>query len=191
MADNSIYNIGRWEASKKYLKNNIAYDAKTFPIGAKIPKDILYYYSLKDNNQNQSLPFYNDEYWGGFSSVNGKRVPEFIWVPSYNASVNHAPRVSRLSFGNGYEQRMSQGLFSTPINFSASFEMRNEAEAAAILHFLRSRKGVESFTIKNLPPVYRDVPNGRKKLFVSSSFNSSMVFFDNYTVKVTFVETNH
>ena len=194
MAENSIYNVGRWETGTTYLKNNIAYDATTFPLGSSAVKSIKYYYSLRDSNQGNALPTtapYNNEYWGGFSKVGDKSVPEFLWLPSYNNTVNHTPRVSKLSFGNGYEQRMSEGLFSTPISFSASFEMRNEAEATAIVHFLKARKGVESFTVKNLPPVYKDVPGGRKKLFTCSSFSSNFVFFDNYSVKATFVETNH
>jgi len=191
MANNSVYNVGRWEAGRKYLKNNIAFDATTLPIGANIPKNIRYYYSLKDNNLGNALPAYSDENWGGIVAVNGKKVPEFLWTSSYNASISHSPKVDRLAFGNGYEQRIPNGLFSTPINFSATFEMRNEAEAAAIIHFLRARKGVESFTMRNLPPIYSDTPGGRKKLFVCPSFDSNLVFFDNYTIKATFAETNH
>jgi len=174
MADNNIYNVGKWVFNTTYLKNNIAYDATTFEVGA-VPKNIRYYYSLKDGNQNKSQPTYKDEWWGGYTSINGKQTPEFLWTPSYNASINHAPRTKTIAFGNGYEQRLPAGLFSTPISFSASFEMRNEAEATAILHFLKSRKGVESFTIKSLPPIYQDV--GASKLFVCPSFGSNLVFF--------------
>jgi len=188
MAENNIYNVGRWVNDAKYLQNNIAYDATTFEVGS-VPKNIRYYYSLKNGNENKALPVYKDEWWGGYISINGKQTPEFLWTSSYNASINHAPRTTVLSFGNGYEQRLPAGLFSTPITFAASFEMRNEAEATAILHFLKSRKGVESFTIKNLPSIYGDV--GLNKLFVCPSFSSNLVFFDNYTIKATFNQTNH
>ena len=95
MAENSIYNVGRWETGTTYLKNNIAYDATTFPLGSSAVKSIKYYYSLRDSNQGNALPTtapYNNEYWGGFSKVGDKSVPEFLWRPSYNKTVNHPNR---------------------------------------------------------------------------------------------------
>ena len=70
-----------------------------------------------------------------------------------------------------------------------SFDMRNQAEAKAIIHFLQSRKGVESFVIKSLPPIYGDATYNKK--FYCSNFNSNFTFHDNYTMKATFIETNN
>ena len=199
MAFNTIYNVSRWRSALTYSKNDIVLKATDIEGGA-IPKEIKYFYSLQDSNKNhQPTPSLNDAYWGGFTRAVGKRrVPNFLWVPSYNASINHAPRVSRVSFGNGYEQRTQDGIFSSFINLSVSFDMRGEKEAAAILHFLRTRKGVESFAMPYLPPIYRNVgaagtggDQAQTKLFVCPSFNTVMNFHNNYTIKANFNQTNH
>jgi len=67
--------------------------------------------------------------------------------------------------------------------------MRTEKESRAIIQFLRARRGAESFGVKHLPPIYAD--SGFEKPFVCSSFNSTFTFFDNYTIKATFLEKNN
>lgn len=185
----SIYNIDDYKTGYQYAENDIVYQKVN--IGSTgIPKNVNYYYALKSfTNQSppSSVPF-NNQYWGGYTSVNGKQTPNFIWTASYNLSVSHNPKVNSVSFGNGYEQRNPDGLFTGLIKLDASFEMRSEKEASAIIHFLKSRKGVESFTILNLPPIYAD--GAYKKRFICPSFNTNFTFHNNYSVKASFVETN-
>lgn len=195
MAINSIYNVGEYNPAKTYRKNDIV-QAATFLEGGTegIPKEIYYYYALKTFAAKtpyspSRLPKVNSPFWGGNMSSNGVRRPQFIWKPSYNASVDHSPRVATIAFGNGYEQRVQDGIYNGLINFSASFDMRTEKEARAIIQFLRARRGAEGFGILHLPPIYEDV--GFKKVFVCSRFNSTFTFFDNYTVKATFTEKNN
>tara|TARA_R110000851_G_scaffold108634_3_gene230170 strand:+ start:8573 stop:9160 length:588 start_codon:yes stop_codon:yes gene_type:complete len=195
MAINSIYNVGEYDPTKTYRKNDIV-QAPVFLEGGTegIPKEIYYYYALKtfDGQSPYStnrLPRVNSLYWGGNMSSNGVRRTQFIWKPSYNASVDHSPRVTTIAFGNGYEQRFQDGIYNGLISFSASFDMRTEKEARAIIQFLRARRGAEGFGMLHLPPIYEDI--GFKKVFICSRFNSTFTFFDNYTIKATFTEKNN
>ena len=70
-----------------------------------------------------------------------------------------------------------------------TLDLRNQAEATAIIQFLKARKATESFTVKNLPPIYAD--EALKKRFVSPNFSSNFSFHDNYSIKTSFVETNN
>ena len=196
MSVNSIYNIGEYNPAVTYRKNDIV-QAPIFLDGGTegIPKEIYYYYALKTFSGQPPFgavtrrPLLNNEYWGGNARVNRSIRPQFLWKPSYNATVNHSPRVTTIAFGNGYEQRAQDGIYNGLINFSATFEMRTEKEARAIIQFLRARRGSEAFGILHLPPIYADV--GFEKLFVCSTFDSTFTFFDNYTVKATFLEKNN
>jgi len=196
MAINSIYKIDEFSTTVEYNKNDIVQSPIYIGGGTTgIPKEINYYYALKTSTgespfTSSGRPKLNNEFWGGNARAGGRTVrPQFLWKPSYNATVEHAPRVITVAFGNGYEQRTQDGIYNGLINFSATFEMRTEKEARAIIQFLRARRGAESFGIKHLPPIYADV--GFRKLFVCSSFNSTFTFFDNYTVKATFLEKNN
>lgn len=182
----SIYNVPLHRSSKSYSKNDIVFTRDN--IGdSDIPRETKYYYALMDVPTGKAITA--TEYWGGYIDVGRGNKPYFLWTPAYNLSVNHQPRVNTVVFGNGYEQRGADGLFNNLIKLDVSFDMRNQAEARAIIHFLKSRRGFESFVIKNLPPIYADA--NYNKLFYCPNFNSNFTFHDNYTMKATFVETNN
>jgi phage-related protein len=97
-----------------------------------------------------------------------------------------------VKFGNGYQQRNPDGLFSSLIKMDLTFDKRSEKEAAAILHFLKARKAVQSFVFQNLPDLYADSDeDGFEKKFVSPTSNSTFVFFNNYTVTAAFSQENN
>ena len=191
---NSIYDILAYKAGEEYDKNRMVMVTKPFgQIGLGIPKSIKYYYALKKSTGNNpeidNQPNYGSPYWGGYKNINNEAVPQFLWTPSYNLSVTHSPRVNSVVFGNGYEQRTPDGIYTGLIKMDVTLDLRNQAESAAILHFLRARKAAESFVIKNLPPIYAD--GGHKKRFVCPNFSSNFTFYDNYSIKTSFVETNN
>lgn len=193
--DNSIYNVENWVSGKSYSKNDIV--ARISYAGAasspnKVPTSIKYYYALADTN-GTVYPESDTTKWGGYTTVGkNKFVPLFLWKPSYNISTKHNPRVNVVKFGNGYEQRNQDGLFSGLIGMDITFEKRTEKEARAILHFLKARKSVESFSIKELPNLYGDnTAGGYVKRFVCPSFSSNYVFYNNYTVTVSISQENN
>jgi len=185
---NSIYNVPVHNPNAAYSVNDIVMVRQAIG-GSNIPKRLRYYYCIKTVAASSNISHANATYWGGWTISNYASIPHFIWTPSYNLSVNHNPRTNSVVFGNGYEQRTPDGIYTGLIKMDVTLDLRNQAESSAILHFLKTRKGVESFIIKNLPPIYAD--GTYKKRFVCPNFNSNFTFHDNYSIKTTFVETNN
>ena len=192
MAD-SIYNVPEHKQSDTYVKNAVVFTQTGLQVGVNTsaPKEIKYYYALKDVPASTAIT--SASYWGGYTRrtvmTNSKVIPEFVWTPSYNLVASQQPKVNNIIFGNGYQQRVPDGMYNDLLRLEVSFDMRNELETRAIVHFLRARKGVESFAIKNLPELYKD--GGYTKRFYCPNFNNTFTFHDNFTVKATFIETNN
>jgi phage-related protein len=190
---NSIYNVKEWDPDTPYKKNDIVLKKHSIG-GSGIAKTIRYYYALQgstgENPETNNKPLFNSAFWGGYKDVNGKAVPYFLWTPSYNLSTKHNPRTLTVNFGNGYEQRTPDGVFNNLITIDLQFDKRQEKEASAIVQFLKSRKGAESFIVKKLPPIYEDI-EGFPKVFICSQFSSGFVFHENFTVSATFVQKNN
>ncbi len=194
--ENSIYNVPLWKTGESYTKDDVVMritylDGTTTPSTNAVPKEVKYYYALQSTTGDlPETP--QSAYWGGYTTINNQERPNFLWTPSYNVSTKHNPRVNVVKFGNGYEQRNPDGLFSSLIEMNLTFDKRSEKEAAAILHFLKARKGVKSFVFQNLPDLYADPINeGFRKRFVCATFNSTFVFFNNYTVTAAFSQENN
>ncbi|MAF24952.1 hypothetical protein CL634_05190 [bacterium] len=111
-------------------------------------------------------------------------VPYFVWKSSYNVQVSHQPRIQTIQFGDGYEQRLKDGINNNKLSFNLSFEGRTQNEATAILHFLNDKEGYASFYFKT-PPPYSLI-----KKFVCKQFNSSFIYEDNYNVQCTLEEVS-
>jgi len=193
--NNSIYNVENWVSGASYSKNDIVARISYAGVPStpnKVPTSIKYYYALTDTS-GTTHPESDTTKWGGYTTIGkNKFIPLFLWKPSYNISTKHNPRVNVVKFGNGYEQRNQDGLFASLIQLDITFEKRTEKEARAILHFLKARKGVESFTIKELPDLYADnTAGGFRKRFVCPNFNSNYVFFNNYTITASFTQENN
>lgn len=63
----------------------------------------------------------------------------------FNYQIERAPRVAVAKFGDGYEQRVADGINADLRRFRVTFNTRTTAEADAIDSFLTARAGVESF----------------------------------------------
>jgi phage-related protein len=174
----SIYNIRNWDNSggTNYVKNDVVKDS-----------DGLFWYASQANN-NTTNPAIGSSYWNGNITITisglAETHPYFFWKPSYNVSVSHEPRIKSIQFGDGYEQRLKDGINNNRLQFNLSFESRNKAETTAILHFLHEREGFGSFFFK-MPEPYSLI-----KKFVCKTFNSTYVYEDNYTIQCTFIEVS-
>ena len=69
----------------------------------------------------------------------------FTWIPSVGAALSVKPSVHKVSFGDGYEQRMAFGLNTKPEVWSVEFHGKTTTDAAAIDAFLKARGAVECF----------------------------------------------
>jgi phage-related protein len=165
----SIYNILEWDDAKAYGTHDI------------VKYGGYFYYSLQPNNSNHQ-PEIGSVYWNGVVNVGSKSWPYFFWDASYNTSIDSEPKVLSIQFGDGYEQRMADGLNHDLVKFSLSFERRNKQESVAIAHFLSARQGYKAF-------YYRaPEPYGVLKKFVSASWSSQINFDNNYTINAEFKE---
>ncbi len=69
----------------------------------------------------------------------------FPWVPSYGSQVAYKPDVRNAKFGDGYEQRLANGLNNRPRQWKVIFANRVTATADQMQAFLDARGAVESF----------------------------------------------
>lgn len=198
MPTKSIYNIPEHQGTPptQWVKNDIVYVA-TKETGLDVPTEIKYYYARKTVPNGTAIT--DSTFWGGFTKINngndnGKKmdVPQFIWTPSYNLSAGFQPKVNTINYGNGYSQRFSDGLYNNLIRLDVSFDMRNDSEARAIIHFLKTRKGTESFCLSSecIPDIYADSTNYNKR-FICLSFTSNFNFSENHSIKASFQEINN
>ncbi|MCE2910216.1 MAG: phage tail protein [Burkholderiaceae bacterium] len=69
----------------------------------------------------------------------------FTIAPDFSSPMSKQPRVLTAQFGDGYQQRVGDGINIAPEEWSLRFSTRTPAERDAILAFLEARNGVESF----------------------------------------------
>lgn len=67
-------------------------------------------------------------------------------LPDRNLTRSSSPRVLVARFGDGYEQRLADGINSIQESFSATFNNRTAAEIDDITGYFASLKGVTAFT---------------------------------------------
>ena len=68
-------------------------------------------------------------------------------TPDKSMSKQSAPRVLVASFGDGYEQRIADGINTLNETYSLSFASRPKADIDDIVAFLDGKKGVSSFPL--------------------------------------------
>ena len=177
----SIYDtVPTWNSAVTYNKYDIVKGA-----------DNRFYYSIIDNNvgagNNPTTTTNLGPRWDGYILLNGNLIPDFWWKPSYNAKIDNKPRVRYNQFGNGYQQRISDGLNTDLIEFTLIFENRNEKETVSILHFLKQRNGQESF-VYNIPTIYSKSSNNLTSRFICPEWGSSYISYNNYNIDCKFIE---
>jgi len=59
--------------------------------------------------------------------------------------VDNEPRVKVAKFGDGYEQRVADGINNDPDSWTISFTQRSGADIQALYDFMKARGGVEAF----------------------------------------------
>ena len=103
----------------------------------------------------------------------------FTFSPSYSVSQTVTPRVKSIQFGDGYMQRVADGINTQPRQWSLVFN-GNEAEITAIENFLIAENGVSSFTWTP--------PTGAQGNFICQSWSRTFSDFNNESLSATFVE---
>ncbi len=82
----------------------------------------------------------------GFVLENNVGMPDnHRVVPDKNMTRNVTPAVRTISFGDGYEQRIKEGINSLREEYSVAFSNRDRAEIDAIVETFNIRAGVTKF----------------------------------------------
>lgn len=112
-------------------------------------------------------------------------------APDKGMTKTSKPRVRVAKFGDGYEQRLVDGINSIEESYKLSFKNRPKAEIDDIVAFFDSLNGVTAFDFtfpdsnqtSNTPPL---VLNETKIKVVCAQYNTSYTSNDHYTCSATF-----
>jgi len=89
-----------------------------------------------------------------------------------------APKVLVAKFGDGYEQRITDGINSIKETYNLSFRHREKAFIDDVVHFLNSQKGVTKFSL-NIPDS-NITPSGEREVKVVSENYNVVYEYDNF-----------
>jgi phage-related protein len=107
-------------------------------------------------------------------------LPAFSWTPSYTPQLLRKPRVLQASFGDGYVQRVADGINNNPASWALKFSGRTQSEASAILAFFDALAGVGAFSWTD--------PNGFAGKWICQEYGSTRTTPLSYEVTATFVQ---
>ena len=117
----------------------------------------------------------------------------FAYMPDWGATLKMTPRVRRVAFGDGYEQRAADGINNNLQTWDLTFSRRTDTEVEAILAFLNLMAGVTSFGWE--PPSGGYVAGGYHlvdyvtgKKFVCRDWVRTFDAYNSSSIKATFIE---
>ena len=101
--------------------------------------------------------------------------------PKYNYTVSRKPTINVVTFGDGFEQRLTKGLNQNPITLNLKFDL-SQTDSTTAINFLNARiTDGASFTFL--------VPNENvTKNFVCQSYPTSVPFLNRVVLTCTFRE---
>lgn len=106
-------------------------------------------------------------------------MSDFDYQPAYGAQRSKTPRVRNASFGDGYQQRVADGINTQPATWNLTFNV-TKADADAIESFFEGKGGVESFTW---------TPSGMSEVTVKcSDWSRSITSPNTATISATFMQ---
>lgn len=100
-----------------------------------------------------------------------------LWLPDYGANRSKKPRVKRVEFGDGYEQRVADGINTVKEEWSLTFSAKN-TKIDEIDTFLSEQKAVYSF--------WWTSPKGKKMAVVCDEWDIGVDNWDWQRLSCTF-----
>ena len=170
---NSIYNINAYDSLLTYEKHDIVVFSGTFK-NLSISNGFLY--CVEDSTTGT----FDENDWDGYVTDSSSIKPKFLWVPTKDNSVNSAPKVRVLKFGDGYESRVPNGINNNLITYDLSFESLTINETTAIIHFFETRNAQESFIWAGRPPYVKNLR------YVVREWNNREIFTNNFSISAKF-----
>ena len=106
-------------------------------------------------------------------------------TPDKGLSRSSNPSVLVARFGDGYEQRVADGINSLKENYSISFNNRTKAFIDDVVSFLDAQNGATSFTF-TLPDSNNTTRAGEKDIkVVCDSYNTAYAYDNFYNLTAT------
>jgi len=105
-------------------------------------------------------------------------------TPDKALTKNSAPKVLTATFGDGYEQRIADGINSIKETYSLTFRTRPKAIIDDIVVFLDGKKGVSNFTL-TLPDTNNTTRTGEKDVkVVCDTYSINYEYGDFYSLNI-------
>ena len=104
-----------------------------------------------------------------------------ITNPVYNTRINARPKVNTLSFGDGFEQRLTEGLNQNPLSVNLTFEL-SQTDANTAITFLNARVDDGASFDYTLPS------ESSSRKFVCTSFPRTIPFLNRVRLSCVFRE---
>lgn len=102
-----------------------------------------------------------------------------VATPDKTMTKASQPRVLTAQFGEGYQQRIADGINALNETYSLSFQTRPKAEIDDIVAFLDTQQGVTKFTL-TLPDTNNTTRTGERDVKVVSTEYSVTYDYDNF-----------
>lgn len=104
-------------------------------------------------------------------------------VPDKGLNSSNTPRTFTVEFGDGYEQRVANGINALAQSFSVSFDTRPKAEIDDIIAFFVNKAGVTAFSF-----TYADSNNSGETTIkvVCEDWSQSWDYDNFYSASATF-----
>jgi len=103
----------------------------------------------------------------------------FTWSPAPGATETQTPRVRTASYGDGYQQRVGDGIHPIARSWALQF-VRPTADIDAIAAFLIALAGTESF---DWTP-----PSGSAGKWICKSWSRNAIYSTVHSINATFEE---
>ena len=105
-------------------------------------------------------------------------------VPDKTMNTGNTPRVHIAKFGDGYEQRIGNGINNLEQEYSVAFTTRAKADIDDIVAFFETKAGVTSFDF--VVPDSNESGNELSVKVVCSEWNQTWVNDNFYSLNATF-----
>lgn len=110
----------------------------------------------------------------------------FAWIPSYQSPKKTKFRLLRNKFGDGYEQRVGDGINNDEESWNLVFNTVDDATATAIEAYLKVRKTGESFPW--VPPFLN--PGAVSIKVICTEYQINPANYNSYDITATFERVN-
>lgn len=109
-----------------------------------------------------------------------------VVVPDKTLTRQTKPNVLLSAFGDGYEQRISNGINNIKETYNLSFRYRTKADIDDIVDFLDTKAGVTKFTF-TIPDTNNTTRTGEEDVqVVCDTYNTNFEYDDFYSLTATF-----